>query len=43
MPPVEPFHRAAVNPVPSVAVVYCGTRTTWKRRCPCVEVAAAFV
>ncbi|HEY7112764.1 MAG TPA: hypothetical protein VIA45_07515 [Thermoanaerobaculia bacterium] len=42
MPPVVPFHHPAVSPDPSVALEYCGTRTTWNRRCPLVVVAAAF-
>ena len=41
MPPEEPSQGAAVSVLPSVAVVSCGTRTTWNRRCPCVAVAAA--
>ena len=40
-PPTEPFHAAAVRPELVVAVVYCGTRTTWNVRCPAVAVAAA--
>jgi len=43
MPPVPPSHAAAVSPAASVADEYCGTRTTWNRRWPCVAVAAAFV
>ncbi len=34
MPPVDPFHVRAVSVELSVAVVYCGTRMTWKVRCP---------
>ena len=42
IPPVVPFHQPAVSVEPNVALEYCGTRTTWKRRCPRVAVAAAF-
>jgi hypothetical protein len=43
MPPVAPSQDAAVSVDESVADEYCGTRTTWNRRCPCVVVASAFV
>src|SRR5436305_14350514 len=47
-PPEVPSHAGAVKVPESVALEYCGTRMTWKRRTPCapapaVEVAAAFV
>ena len=41
MPPTEPFQAEAVSVELVVAVVYCGTRTTWKVFCPDVAVAAA--
>ena len=41
-PPELPSHEAAVSPVPSVALAYCGTRTTWNLRWPFAP-AAAFV
>jgi hypothetical protein len=42
IPPVVPFHQPAVSVEPRVALEYWGMRTTWKRRCPRVVVAAAF-
>ena len=33
-PPVAPFHGGAVTVPVSVALEYCGTRMTWKVRCP---------
>jgi hypothetical protein len=43
MPPVDPSQAAAVRVEPSVAELYCGTRTTWNFRWPwVVSLAAAF-
>ena len=40
-PPVAPFHAGAVTVPVKVAVWYCGTRITWKVRCPRIAVAEA--
>ena len=39
MPPVAPSHGGAVTVPVSVALEYCGTRITWKRRWPWVALA----
>ena len=43
MPPVAPSQGGAVTVPVSVALEYCGTRITWKRRWPWPALAAACV
>ena len=40
-PPVAPFQASALTVPETVALVYCGTRITWKVRWPVELVAAA--